>query len=70
MCFLDCTSPMLCSFADLVLRKMFSRVLKMAAPTWSIKEASNGETALKVVDTQQFDVIFIDQVSNVGCVHI
>lgn len=46
---------------DLVLRKMFSRVLKMAAPTWSIKEASNGETALKIVDSEVFDVIFIDQ---------
>lgn len=36
----------------------------MAAPTWSVKEASNGETALKLVDTETFDVIFIDQVSD------
>jgi CheY-like chemotaxis protein len=46
---------------DLVLRKLFSRSIKKAAPTWAIKEAANGETALEIVDTETFDVIFMDQ---------
>ena len=46
---------------DLVLRKLFSRSIKKAAPTWTIKEAANGETALKLVDTETFDLIFMDQ---------
>jgi len=46
---------------DMMLRKMFSRVLKMTAPTWKIKEASNGETSLKIVDHERFDIIFVDQ---------
>ena len=46
---------------DMMLRKMFSRVLKLAAPTWKIREASNGETALRLVDEVTFDLIFIDQ---------
>lgn len=46
---------------DMMLRKMFSRVLKLAAPSWEFQEASNGETALKVVDGEDFDIIFIDQ---------
>ena len=52
---------------DMVLRKMFTRVLKMALPSWSIKEASNGETALKIVESEKFDVIFIDQVRTPLC---
>ncbi|CAB9512977.1 Sensory/regulatory protein RpfC [Seminavis robusta] len=46
---------------DLMLRKMFSRVLTLAAPTWNFKEASNGETALKIVEEEEFDIIFVDQ---------
>lgn len=46
---------------DMMLRKMFTRVLKLAAPSWRIREASNGETALKVVDEEDFGIIFIDQ---------
>jgi CheY-like chemotaxis protein len=46
---------------DLVLRKLFSRSIKKAAPTWTIKEAANGETALEIVDSETFDVIFMDQ---------
>lgn len=49
---------------DALLRKMFTRVLRVAAPTWKIREASNGETALCIFDdepTFQPDIIFIDQ---------
>ena len=46
---------------DTVLRKMFIRAVRRVAPTWSIEEASNGETALRIVDAQQFDIIFMDQ---------
>jgi len=46
---------------DTMLRKMFSRVLRMTAPTWKIQEASNGETALSIVEKESFDLIFMDQ---------
>ena len=46
---------------DMVLRKMFGRTLKHVAPNWHILEASNGETALRIVGEESFDVIFIDQ---------
>jgi response regulator of citrate/malate metabolism len=52
-----------CRFVDddAMLRKMFSRVLKSVAPTWTILEASNGETALCIVEDEVFDLIFVDQ---------
>jgi signal transduction histidine kinase/CheY-like chemotaxis protein len=46
---------------DTMIRKMFSRTLRTVAPTWTIREASSGETALCVVDEERFDVIFVDQ---------
>jgi signal transduction histidine kinase/ActR/RegA family two-component response regulator len=46
---------------DLVLRKLFSRSVAKAAPTWKIQEAANGETALRLVDSEAFDLIFMDQ---------
>lgn len=46
---------------DSVLRRMFTRALQRAAPKWKIQEASNGETALRMVDSETFDIIFIDQ---------
>ena len=46
---------------DTVLRKMFTRALRRVAPEWEIQEASNGETALRMVESQHFDLIFIDQ---------
>jgi DNA-binding NarL/FixJ family response regulator len=46
---------------DMMLRNMFSRVLKATAPTWKIKEASNGEAALKIVDGERFDLICVGQ---------
>ena len=46
---------------DLVLRKLFTRAVKRVAPGWDIHEAANGETALRLVDSQEFDLIFVDQ---------
>jgi signal transduction histidine kinase/CheY-like chemotaxis protein len=46
---------------DVVLRKMFSRAVKRVAPNWRIDEASNGETALRLIDEQSYDMIFVDQ---------
>ena len=46
---------------DFVLRKLFSRAVKRIATEWNIQEAANGETALRLVDTQKFDLIFLDQ---------
>jgi CheY-like chemotaxis protein len=46
---------------DLVLRKLFSRSVAKAAPTWKIQEAANGETALRMVDSEAYDLIFMDQ---------
>ena len=30
-------------------------------PDWHIREAANGETALRLVETEEFDLIFMDQ---------
>jgi signal transduction histidine kinase/CheY-like chemotaxis protein len=46
---------------DLVLRKLFSRSVTKAAPTWKIQDAANGETALRLVDSEAYDLIFMDQ---------
>jgi signal transduction histidine kinase/CheY-like chemotaxis protein len=46
---------------DLVLRKLFSRSVAKAAPTWKIQEAANGETALRLMDSESYDLIFMDQ---------
>ena len=48
---------------DLVLRKLLSRSLKRITPTWSIHEAANGETALRMTDSvdRPYDLIFLDQ---------
>jgi signal transduction histidine kinase/CheY-like chemotaxis protein len=46
---------------DLVLRKLFTRAVKKVAPGWDIQEAANGETAVRLVDSHEYDLIFIDQ---------
>lgn len=46
---------------DTVLRKMFVRALRRAAPYWNISEAASGETALHLVKSQTFDLVFMDQ---------
>ncbi|CAB9514998.1 respiration control sensor protein ArcB [Seminavis robusta] len=45
---------------DPILRKLFSRTVRTVAPGWNIREASNGETALQLVETVKFDLIFMD----------
>ena len=46
---------------DAILRKLFCRSVKKVAPQWTIQEASNGETALLLIETQKYDLIFVDQ---------
>lgn len=46
---------------DNVLRKLFARAVKKVAPTWTISEAGNGESALRLVETESYDLIFMDQ---------
>jgi len=51
---------------DKMLRKLFSRAVKGAAPTWTGHEASDGETALRLVEegtaaSSSYDLIFMDQ---------
>lgn len=45
---------------DPILRKLFTRTVRTVAPGWKIREASNGETALRIVEEDTFDLIFID----------
>lgn len=45
---------------DAILRKLFVRVIQGIAPTWIVRQASNGETALQLTDTDSFDLIFMD----------
>jgi signal transduction histidine kinase/CheY-like chemotaxis protein len=46
---------------DHMLRKLFARAVQKAAPSWKTDEAANGETAIQLVDSESFDLIFIDQ---------
>ena len=45
---------------DPILRKLFARQVRTVAPNWKIREASNGETALQLVEETTFDLIFMD----------
>ncbi|KAL3938919.1 MAG: hypothetical protein SGBAC_006262 [Bacillariaceae sp.] len=45
---------------DSILRKLFKRSVMRVAPDWEIREASNGERALQVTETEKFDLIFVD----------
>ena len=45
---------------DPILRKLFSRTIRTVAPGWNIREAANGETALRLTETHHFDLIFMD----------
>jgi hypothetical protein len=47
--------PLPLSIDDIVLRKLFSRSVAKAAPTWKIDEVANGETALRLVDLVHYD---------------
>ena len=46
---------------DLIVRKLFRRCVLRVAPTWNIEEAANGETALRLVESNEFDIVFMDQ---------
>jgi signal transduction histidine kinase len=46
---------------DMILRKLFTRSVRKIVQGWNIQEASNGETAVRMCEDQNFDVIFIDQ---------
>jgi DNA-binding response OmpR family regulator len=39
---------------------MFVRALRRAAPNWKVSEAASGETALRLVKSQTFDLLFMD----------
>ena len=42
---------------DMIVRKLFSRTLKKLNPSWTLQEASNGETAIEIITSamQQLD---------------
>jgi two-component system sensor histidine kinase ChiS len=46
---------------DITLRKLFCRSIRKNWPDWTVCEAASGEVALNMVETQEFDIIFIDQ---------
>ena len=46
---------------DRVLRKLAVRSINRFAPNWKLREASSGEISLQLVETEKFDVIFMDQ---------
>lgn len=47
---------------DPILRKLFVRTIKTVAPNWEIREAANGETAVRLTTVEgiHFDLIFVD----------
>ena len=45
---------------DPILRKLFSRMVKKVAPGWTIREAASGEAALRLLDEDEFELIFMD----------
>jgi CheY-like chemotaxis protein len=45
---------------DAVLRKLFTRAVQRIRPQWKVRQAANGETALRLVEAESFDVIFMD----------
>lgn len=50
---------------DNVLRKLFCRAVRKAAPTWLVAEAASGEAALQLMvglkHSKSYDIIFMDQ---------
>lgn len=46
---------------DLIVRKLLLRSLRRVGPGWTIKEASNGETALRMDESEDFDLVLLDQ---------
>jgi len=48
---------------DRILRKQGTRAIKMLSPEWRVHEAASGEACLQMTENDNFDIIFIDQVS-------
>ena len=48
---------------DKILRKMVRQLIKRVEPSWNVKEAEDGETALKMVESEKkgFHLLFVDQ---------
>jgi len=46
---------------DMLLRKLFGRSVRRLWPDWVVTEAASGESALSLVASQEFDLIFMDQ---------
>ena len=46
---------------DWKLRTLCSRAIRRVSKGWTIREAANGETALRLAEEQKFDIIFMDQ---------
>lgn len=46
---------------DAILRKLAQRACKKVGPSWKYKEASSGHAALRLCETESFDLIFMDQ---------
>jgi len=46
---------------DPILRKLILRSIRVIAPDWTVREAANGETAVRLIDSgESFDLIFMD----------
>jgi len=57
---------------DNVLRKLFCRAIKKAAPGWTVAEAASGEAALELIESAAgsstpYNVVFMDQVRLLVC---
>jgi len=48
---------------DLILRKQSARAMGRLRPNWVVRQAASGESALKILETESFDIIFMDQYS-------
>ena len=48
---------------DTLLRRLFTRSLSKLKPSWSMQQASNGETAIELATSSSgpYDIIFMDQ---------
>lgn len=46
---------------DQVLHKLAMRSINKFALNWNLREASGGEIALQLVETEKIDLMFIDQ---------
>ena len=65
----DCATPsvlpdrlsILYADDERILRKLAIRAFSKLRPEWTIEETASGEAALQLVETEKFDIIFLDQ---------